>query len=143
MRTNQCNGMHQPKPFFQQNELHTRLSRAYNYFPVMLEDPEELSDCFYLFWNIWQKWGTLDNDIAKLDKTGFIMGMICYQLVFSRTDRCGESWSNLSSYPESVITIASIRCSEFAVPQFLLSKADITLPVGTLRAVCRMIALLA
>ena len=120
-RTKRRVGKQWPYRFVQRREeLRTRFSRAYDFQRALLEDPAELHKWFRLFWNMRHKWGIVDSDIYNFDETGFMMGMICGQMVVTRADRRGRSKSIQPGNREWATAIACISGNGFAVPPFLV-----------------------
>lgn len=71
-------------------EVKTRFSRAYDYQRALCEDPDLINAWFRLVANMRAKYGILDCDFYNFDETGFMMGIICGNMVVIRADRRGR-----------------------------------------------------
>ena len=72
-------------------ELKTRFSRAYDFQRALCEDPDIINAWFQLVANMRTKYGIQDCDFYNFDEIGFMMGVICGNMVVTRVDRCGRS----------------------------------------------------
>ena len=87
-------GKHWAQRFVQRRqELKTRQSRAYNFQRALCENPEIIGAWVRLVENMRAKYGIQDGDLYNFDETGFMMGVICPNMVVTRSDRQGQSKS--------------------------------------------------
>ena len=72
-------------------ELKTRMTRSYDFQRALCEDPDWINAWFRLVFNMRAKYGIEDTDFYNFDETGFMMGVICSNMVVTRADRLGRS----------------------------------------------------
>jgi transcriptional regulator with XRE-family HTH domain len=101
-------------------ELKTRFSRAYDFQRALCEDPDAIGAWFQLVANMRAKYGVTDGDLYNFDETGFMMGMICPNMVVTRSDRRGKSKAIQPGNREWATAITCISGDGFDVPPFLL-----------------------
>jgi hypothetical protein len=65
-------------------------SRAYDFQRALCKDPDLISAWFWLVVNMYAKYAIQDEDFYNFDKTGFMMGVICGNMVVTRADRRGR-----------------------------------------------------
>ncbi|ERF69808.1 hypothetical protein EPUS_09464 [Endocarpon pusillum Z07020] len=70
-------------------ELKTRFSHAYDFQRALCEDPDQINAWFRLVINMRTKYSIQDCDFYNFDETGFIMGVICGNMVVTCADRSG------------------------------------------------------
>lgn len=135
-RTKRRVGKQWPYRFVQRRkELRTRFSRTYDFQRALLEDPDELHKWFRLFHNMREKYGVTDSDIYNFDETGFMMGMICGQMVVTRTDRLERASLFSLGIENGRQRLHASVAMGLTCHHFWSSRASTTLQVGTPRAV--------
>ena len=102
-----------------QRELCTRFSRAYDYQRALQEDLGALNAWFRLVTSMRAKYGIQDCDFYNFDETGFMIGVICGQMVVTRTDRVGKPKAIQPGNREWATAICSIAADSGVVPPFL------------------------
>ena len=113
-------GKQWPYRFVRREELKTRFSRAYDFQRALCEDPDAISAWFRLVHNMRAKYGIVDGDFYNFDETGFMMGMICPNMVVTRSDRRGKNKAIQPGNREWATVITCISGDGFDVPPFLL-----------------------
>lgn len=101
-------------------KLKTRLSRSYDYQRALCEDPNLINDWFRLVANMRAKYGIDDTDLYNFDETGFMMGIICSNMVVTRTDRRGKPKKIQPGNREWATAIECVSADGFVLPPFLL-----------------------
>ena len=71
-------------------ELKMRFSRAYDFQRALCEDPDLIGAWFRLVANMRAKYAIQDSDFYNFDETGFMMGVICGNMVVTHADRRGR-----------------------------------------------------
>jgi hypothetical protein len=71
-------------------EIKLKRSRPYNRQQALNEDPRVITPWFKLVANTKAKYGIGDDDTYNFDKTGFIMGAIQGQMVFTGSEKRGN-----------------------------------------------------
>ena len=72
--------MHRP-------EFTMKFNRKYDYKRALCEDPEVIRGWFRLVANIKAKYGIQDEDMYNFDETGFMMGQIKAQMIFTGSEK--------------------------------------------------------
>jgi hypothetical protein len=67
-------------------ELKTRFSCAYDFQRALCEDPDQINAWFQLVANMRAKYGIQDVDFYNFNETGFMMGVICSNMVVIHAD---------------------------------------------------------
>jgi hypothetical protein len=101
-------------------ELKTRFSRAYDFQRALCEDPNLINAWFRLVVNMRIKYGIQDEDFYNFDETGFMMGIICGNMVVTRADRCGRSKQLQPGNREWATAIECVGGDSFVLPPFLI-----------------------
>ena len=105
-------------------ELKTRFSRAYDFQRALCEDPEQLNAWFRLVANMRTRYGIQESDIYNFDETGFMMGVICGNMVVTRTDRCGKGKQLQPGNREWATAIECVSSDSFCLPPFLIVQGS-------------------
>jgi len=107
---------------FVQNEprLKTRRSRAYDIQRALCEDPDLIKKWFELVKNMRAKYGIQDCDFYNFDETGFMMGMICGNMVVTSSERKGRAKQLQAGNREWATAIECVSADGFALPPFLV-----------------------
>ena len=101
-------------------ELKTRFSRAYDFQRARCEDPALIGDWFRLVANMRAKYGVQDGDFYNFDETGFMMGVICSNMVVTRADRHGRGKQLQPGNREWATAIECVSSDGFCLPPFLV-----------------------
>ena len=101
-------------------ELKTRLSRAYDFQRALCEDPDQINAWFRLVANMRAKYGIQDCDFYNFDETGFMMGMICGNMVVTSSERKGRAKQLQAGNREWATAIECVSADGFALPPFLV-----------------------
>jgi hypothetical protein len=101
-------------------ELKTRFSRAYDFQRALCEDPSVIHAWFRLVANMRAKYGIQDSDFYNFDETGFMMGVICGNMVVTRADRRGRSKQLQPGNREWATAIECVSSDGFVLPPFLI-----------------------
>ena len=101
-------------------ELKTRFSRAYDFQRALCEDPDQINAWFRLVANMRTKYGIQDCDFYNFDETGFMMGVICGNMVITRADRRGRGKQLQPGNREWATAIECVSSDGFALPPFLI-----------------------
>ncbi|ERF70741.1 hypothetical protein EPUS_05093 [Endocarpon pusillum Z07020] len=117
-------GKQWPYNFVQRRpELKTRFSRAYDFQRALCEDPDQINAWFRLVVNIRTKYGIQDCDFYNFDETGFMMGVICGNMVVTCADQSGQAENIKAGFQGTGLVPYD--------PQAVLSKLDIKLRTPT------------
>jgi hypothetical protein len=101
-------------------ELKTRFSRSYDFQRALCEDPKLIEDWFRLVANMRAKYAIQDCDFYNFDETGFMMGVICGNMVVTRADRRGRSKQLQPGNREWATAIECVSSDGFCIPPFLI-----------------------
>ena len=101
-------------------ELKTRMTRSYDFQRALCEDPDQINAWFRLVFNMRAKYGIEDTDFYNFDETGFMMGVICSNMVVTRADRLGRSKKLQPGNREWATAIECISSDGFVLPPFLI-----------------------
>ena len=101
-------------------ELKTRFSRAYDFQRALCEDPDQINAWFRLVINMRTKYGIQDCDFYNFDETGFMMGVICDNMVVTRADRSGRGKQLQSDNREWTTAIEYVSSNGFVLSSFLI-----------------------
>lgn len=101
-------------------ELKTRFSRAYDFQRALCEDPTIIDAWFRLVANMRAKYGITDCDFYNFDETGFMMGVICGNMVVTRADRRGRGKQLQAGNREWATAIECVSSDGFCLPPFLI-----------------------
>lgn len=101
-------------------ELKTRFSRAYDFQRALCEDPALINAWFRLVVNMRGKYGIQDADFYNFDETGFMMGVICGNMVVTRADRRGRSKQLQPGNREWATAIECVSSDGITLPPFLI-----------------------
>lgn len=114
-------GKQWPYNFVQRRpELKTRFSRAYDFQRALCEDPELIDAWFRLVSNMRAKYGIQAADFYNFDETGFMMGVICGNMVVTRADRRGRGKQLQPGNREWATAIECVGSDGFVLPPFLI-----------------------
>ena len=114
-------GHHWPYHFVRcRPELKTRFSRAYDFQRALCEDPDQINAWFQLVANMRAKYGIQDADFYNFDETGFMMGVICGNMVVTRADRRGRGKQLQPGNREWATAIECVSSDGFVLPPFLI-----------------------
>lgn len=105
-------------------ELKTRFSRAYDFQRALCEDPELISAWFRLVANMRSKYGIQDTDFYNFDETGFMMGVICGNMVVTHADRRGKSKQLQPGNREWATAIECVSSDGYVLPPFLIVQGQ-------------------
>jgi len=101
-------------------ELKTRFSRAYDFQRALCEDPALIDAWFRLVANMRAKYAIQDCDFYNFDETGFMMGVICGNMVITRADRRGRGKQLQPGNREWATAIECVSSDGFALPPLLI-----------------------
>ena len=101
-------------------ELKTRFSRAYDFQRALCEDLDLINAWFQLVANMREKYGIQDTDFYNFDETGFMMGIICGNMVVTRADRRGRGKQLQPGNREWATAIECVSSDGFVLPPFLI-----------------------
>ena len=114
-------GKNWPYRFIQdQPKLKTRFSRAYDFQRALCEDPKLIKDWFQLVANMRAKYGIHDCDFYNFDETGFMMGVICGNMVVTSSERKGRAKQLQAGNREWATAIECVSAGGFVVPPYLI-----------------------
>lgn len=105
-------------------ELKTCLNRAYDRQRAKCEDPVIITKWFDLVRNTKAKYGIVDEDIHNFDETGFMMGMISTGSVVTSSERRNRPKQLQQGDREWVTVIQGINATGWAIPPFVIFKAQ-------------------
>jgi len=105
-------------------ELKTRFSRSYDFQRALCEDPKQLEDWFRLVTNMRAKYGVADADLWNFDETGFMMGVICGNMVVTRADRKGKCKKIQPGNREWATAIIGVSAEGQSIPPFLVVQGS-------------------
>lgn len=101
-------------------ELKTRFSRAYDFQRALCEDPDAINAWFRRVANMRAKYGILECDLYNFDETGFMMGIICGNMVVTRADRRGRGKQLQPGNREWATAIECVSSDGYVLPPFLI-----------------------
>ena len=101
-------------------ELKTRFSRTYDFQRALCEDPKIIGDWFRLVANMRAKYSIQDADFYNFDETGFMMGIICSNMIVTRSDRRGRGKQLQPGNREWATAIECVSSDGFVLPPFLI-----------------------
>ena len=101
-------------------ELKMRFSRAYDFQRALCEDPDLIGAWFRLVANMRAKYAIQDSDFYNFDETGFMMGVICGNMVVTHADRRGRGKQLQPGNREWATVIECVSSNGFALPPFLI-----------------------
>jgi hypothetical protein len=101
-------------------ELKTRFTRAYDFQRALCEDPKLINAWFQLVANMRAKYAIQDADFYNFDETGFMMGIICGDMVVTRADRRGRGKQLQPGNREWATAIECVSSDGFVLPPFLI-----------------------
>jgi hypothetical protein len=104
--------------------LKTRRSRTYDIQRALCEDPDLINKWFELVKNMRAKYGIQDCDFYNFDETGFMMGMICSNMVVTSSDRKGRAKQLQAGNREWATAIECVSADGFVVPPFLVVQGQ-------------------
>jgi len=105
-------------------ELKTNFSRSYDFQRALCEDPKQLEDWFRLVANMRAKFGVADADLWNFDETGFMMGVICGNMVVTWADRKGKSKKIQPGNREWATSIVAVSAEGQSTPPFLVVQGS-------------------
>ena len=100
-------------------EITLRKSRPYDRQRALNEDPRVITPWFELVANTKAKYGILDEDMYNFDETGFMMGVIHGQMVFTGSEK--RSTKSLQPGNRGWVTnIQGVNAKGWAIPPFII-----------------------
>ena len=96
------------------------MSRVYDFQRALCEDPDQINAWFRLVANMRTKYGIQDCDFYNFDETGFMMGVICGNMVVTRADRRGRGKQLQPGNREWATAIECVSSDGFVLPPFLI-----------------------
>ena len=97
-----------------------RFSRAYDFQRALYKDPDQIKTWFRLVINIRTKYDIQDCDFYNFDETGFIMKVICNNMVVIRTDRSDRGKQFQPDNREWTTVIECVSSDGFVLSSFLI-----------------------
>ena len=101
-------------------EIKLRRSRPYDRQRALNEDARVISPWFSLIQSVKEKYGILDEDIYNFDETGFLMGQIKTQMVFSGSEKRSAPKRIQPGNREWVTVIQGVNAAGWAIPPFVV-----------------------
>jgi hypothetical protein len=101
-------------------EIKLRRSRSYDRQRALNEDPRVIQPWFELVRETKQKYGILDEDTHNFDESGFMMGMIAAQMVFTGSEKRSNPKKIQPGNREWVTIIQGICAAGWAIPPFII-----------------------
>jgi hypothetical protein len=101
-------------------EIKLKRSRPYDRQRALNEDPRVITPWFKLVANTKAKYGIGDDDTYNFDETGFIMGAIQGQMVFTGSEKRGNPKKIQPGNREWVTDIQGVSAKGWALPPFLI-----------------------
>ena len=101
-------------------EIKLRRSRPYDRQRALNEDPRIISPWFSLIQSIKKKYGIQDEDTYNFDETGFMMGQIKAQMVFTGSEKRSAPKRIQPGNREWVTVIQGISAAGWAIPPFII-----------------------
>ena len=101
-------------------ELKTRFTCAYDFQRALCEDPDLINAWFQRVVDICTKYGIEETDIYNFDEMGFMMGVICGNMVVTRSDRRGKGKQLQPGNREWATAIECMSSDGFCLPPFLI-----------------------
>ena len=101
-------------------EIKLRRSRPYDRQRALNEDPRIISPWFSLVQSVKEKYGIMDEDTYNFDETGFLMGKIRAQMVFTGSEKRGAPKRVQPGNREWVSVIQGISAAGWAIPPFVI-----------------------
>ena len=101
-------------------EIKLRRSRPYDCQRALNEDPRVITPWFELVANTKAKYGIADEDTYNFDETGFMMGAIKGQMVFTGSEKRGNPKGIQPGNREWVTDIQGVNAKGWALPPFLI-----------------------
>ena len=114
-------GKQWPYRFIQQwKKLKTRFSYIYDFQRALCKDPNVINAWFWLIVNMRAKYGIQNYDFYNFDEIEFIIGVICFSMVITRSDRREKGKQVQPNNREWTTVIIYINDNGFDMPLFLL-----------------------
>lgn len=107
-----------------QPELKTKWNRKFHSQRAKCEDPDAINAWFKRVQETRRSYSILDDDIYNFDKTGFMMGMVATSKVVTSSDTIGRAVVVQPGNREWTTTIEGINASGWAIPPFVIFKAQ-------------------
>jgi hypothetical protein len=101
-------------------EIKLQRSRPYDHQRALNEDPRVITPWFELVANTKAKYGIGDDDTYNFDETGFMMGVIQAQMVFTGSEKRGNPKKIQPGNREWVTDIQGVSAKGWALPPFLI-----------------------
>ena len=101
-------------------EIKLRRSRPYDRQRALNEDPRIISPWFSLIQSVKKKYGIQDEDTYNFDETGFMMGQIKAQMVFTGSEKRSAPKRIQPGNREWVTVIQGISAAGWAIPPFII-----------------------
>ncbi|KFY20795.1 hypothetical protein V491_03425 [Pseudogymnoascus sp. VKM F-3775] len=105
-------------------ELKAKFSRKYDYKRAKCEDPKIIQEWFSLVRNIIAKYNILEQDIYNFDEAGFAMGVIATAKVVTSSEAKSRPKTIQPGNREWVSIIQGINSYGWALPPFIIFKAQ-------------------
>jgi hypothetical protein len=102
------------------DEIKLRRSRPYNCQRALNEDARVITPWFELVKNTKAKYGILDKDTHNFDETGFMMGMISAQMVFTGSEKQSNPKKIQPSNRDWVTIIQGVCAAGWVIPPFII-----------------------
>ena len=106
-------------------EIKLRRSRPYDRQRALNEDPRVVTLWFELVANTKEKYGITDEDTYNFDETGFMMGVIKGQMVFTGSEKRGNPKGIQPGNREWVTDIQGVNAKGWALPPFLIFPSKV------------------
>lgn len=103
-------------------ELETQFSQLYNYKQALCEDPKVIWEWFELVQNTIQKYRIVQENIYKLDKTGFQMGIIGTAKIVTGLEKTLKPKLLQSENSEWVIIVEGVNATGWTLPPMIILK---------------------
>ena len=106
-------------------EIKLRRSRPYDRQRALNEDPRVIEPWFELVRKIKEQYGILDEDTHNFDESGFMMGMICAQMVFTGSEKRSNPKKIQPGNRDWVTIIQGICAAGWAIPPFIIFSGKV------------------
>jgi hypothetical protein len=106
-------------------EIKLRRSRPYDHQRAMNEDARVITRWFELVRETKEKYGILDEDIHNFDESGFMMGVIKSQMVFTASEKRTNPKKIQPGNREWVTIIQGICAAGWAIPPFVIFSGKV------------------
>lgn len=101
-------------------EINLRRNRPYDRQRALNEDPRIICPWFSLVQSVKQKYGIQDEDMYNFDETGFMMGQIEAQIVFTGSEKCSAPKRIQPGNREWATVIQGVSAAGWAIPPFVI-----------------------